>query len=118
MSDNLNIINIIDYGAKIDGYTDDSSAINLAFKELEGKNGGTVIFPTGNIRISEPIIIPDSGIRIQTASSYLTRITPLDNFTGDTILYFKNKRDGNKGINVDHGLFINCNNKQVHGIIV
>lgn len=118
MLNSNNVISITDYGAKIDGHTDDSVAIHKAFKAVEENNGGTVIFPTGNIRISEPILIPDSGIRIQAASSYLTRITPLDNFIGDTVFYFKNKRQGNKGINIDHGLFINCNNRLIHGIIV
>ncbi|MBC1499185.1 hypothetical protein HB943_01130 [Listeria weihenstephanensis] len=111
-------INILDCDAKVDGYSDDTEGINLAMKMMAANGGGTVIFPAGNIRISSPIIIPDSGIRIQTASSYLTRITPLDNFEGDKILYFKNKRDGNKGIHIDDGLFINCNSKKAHGIYV
>lgn len=111
-------INILDCGAKVDGYSDDTSYINLAMKMIEANGGGTVIFPAGTMRISSPIIIPDSGIRIQTASSYLTRISPLPNFVGDKILHFKNKRDGNKGIHIDSGLFIDCALNEVHGIYV
>ncbi|EMG27177.1 hypothetical protein X560_0951 [Listeria fleischmannii 1991] len=115
-----NIFYLTDYGVNNDGYSDSTSAINKVFEEIATSGGGTVVFPSGNIRISSPLIIPDSGIRIQTASSYLTKITPLDNFSGEAILFFKkaSNRSGNKGINLDHGININCNNKQTNGIII
>ncbi|MBC1210463.1 hypothetical protein HB815_05920 [Listeria booriae] len=40
-------INILDCGAKVDGFSDDTSYINFAMKMIEGNGGGTVIFPAG-----------------------------------------------------------------------
>lgn len=118
MSVREGVVSILDFGAKVDGYSDDSESINSAFIAIAANGGGTVIFPAGLIRISETIVIPESGIRIQAGSSYLTRIKPLESFTGKSIFYYQNNREGNKGLNIDDGLFIDCAGVKAHGIYV
>ena len=52
------IVNVKDYGATGNGVTDDYNSIMDAFNSLPS-NGGTVYFPAGNYRISQPIAIGD-----------------------------------------------------------
>jgi len=47
-------VNVMDFGAKGDGSTDDTSAIQAAITSLTS-TGGTVYFPIGNYKITSPI---------------------------------------------------------------
>lgn len=50
-----NFTNVKDYGAKGDGNTDDSTAIQTALDSLKAK-GGTIFFPAGTYKISKSIL--------------------------------------------------------------
>ena len=45
------IYNVKDYGAKADGTTIDTPAINRAIEEAASQGGGTIYFPRGRIRV-------------------------------------------------------------------
>lgn len=45
------IYNVKDYGAKADGTTIDSPAINRAIEEAASQGGGNRLFPCGRIRL-------------------------------------------------------------------
>jgi hypothetical protein len=49
------VYNIMDYGAKGDGTTDDAEAIQKAIDECSQAGGGTVLFPAGHVFMSGPI---------------------------------------------------------------
>jgi hypothetical protein len=51
-------INVKDYGAKGDGVTNDTSAIQSAVAVAKATGGGTLFFPTGNYRVVFPAGIP------------------------------------------------------------
>lgn len=57
---NMGIVNVKDFGAKGDGVTNDTAAIQLAVDVLEARGGGTLSFPDGDysftgITIKRPI---------------------------------------------------------------
>jgi hypothetical protein len=49
------VFNIMDYGAKGDGTTDDASAIQQAINKCSEAGGGTVLFPSGKTFMAGPI---------------------------------------------------------------
>ncbi len=60
-------VNVMAYGAKGDGVTDDSAAFNAAIASLGG-NGGTIIVPSGKFAIN--ILITQPNVRIEGQSAY------------------------------------------------
>ena len=50
-------INVKKYGAKGDGVTDDTLAIQTAFDDLYDKGGGEIYFPHGDYIVTEPILV-------------------------------------------------------------
>jgi hypothetical protein len=57
-------VNVKDYGAKGDGATDDTTAIQNAINaaKVQAQNrGGTVYFPPGDYLISAPLVLPRTG---------------------------------------------------------
>lgn len=50
-----NIYNVMDYGAKGDGKTDDAAAIQKAIDECTANGGGQVLLPSGHIFMAGPI---------------------------------------------------------------
>jgi hypothetical protein len=49
------------YGARADGYSDDSDAIQRAIDDVESRGGGTVLLPSGKIRLEGQIRISASN---------------------------------------------------------
>lgn len=52
-----NVYNVMKYGAKGDGRTDDARAIQKAIDQCSQKGGGQVVFPTGHTFLSGPLEI-------------------------------------------------------------
>ena len=50
-----NIYNVMDYGAKGDGTTDDAAAIQKAIDECSAKGGGQVLLPSGHVFMAGPV---------------------------------------------------------------
>lgn len=48
-------VNVIDFGAKGDGRTDDAPAIQKAIDACSESGGGQVLFPSGHTYLSGPI---------------------------------------------------------------
>jgi hypothetical protein len=65
------IYNVKSYGAKGDGITDDSAAINLALAACYNEGGGTVFFPDGTYKISGQFdSITNSVLTLPNAGGY------------------------------------------------
>ena len=78
------------YGARADGYSDDSDAIQRAIDDVESRGGGTVLLPSGTIRL-------EGQIRI-SASNTILRGTGMDRTTfyiPNSLKYY-GKRKGEK----------------------
>ncbi|MDR2914872.1 MAG: glycoside hydrolase family 28 protein [Tannerella sp.] len=67
-------VNIRDFGAKGDGITDDSKAINDAIKSLSEQGGGMVVIPKG-VWLTGPIYLADN-INLYTEESALVIFSP------------------------------------------
>lgn len=61
-------VSVLDFGAKGDGVTDDSVAINRALNSVVGKGGGQVVFPPGTYSIAAQLGKRWSGISSQEVS--------------------------------------------------
>jgi hypothetical protein len=69
------IVSVKDYGAKGNGTTDDTSAIQSAINAVFSHAGGALYFPNGTYRISSKLVIPvSSGWRIFGESRHGARI--------------------------------------------
>jgi hypothetical protein len=72
----MGVYNVKDYGAKGDGSTDDTAAINAAIAALPTpsaqEGGGIVYFPAGNYLVSSPITIARDNTVLQGAGMYQT----------------------------------------------
>ena len=80
---NTGIVNVKDFGAKGDGVTDDTAAIQAAID-----HGGLVIMPEGIYRISEGLIVNVNKTTFRGVSSRAI-ITPLSTFPdGGTLITF------------------------------
>jgi len=74
-------INVKDFGAKGDGITDDTAAIQAAIN-----NGHRIYFPHGNYIISQPLTFAKSGVKLFGESEYTTTIIPSSDFSGDALI--------------------------------
>ena len=77
-----NIVFVNDYGAKGDGITDDTSAIQQAVNDV---HCGEIRFYPGNYKITSPINLPERGIVFNGSGA---RVFAGDNFTGEYMIGF------------------------------
>lgn len=75
------IVNVKDFGAKGDGVTDDTTAIQYALNAF-GSSGGTVYMPVGNYVVSAPLLISNQSTTLQGAGFGANNVT----VTGATII--------------------------------
>jgi hypothetical protein len=77
------VVSVKDFGAKGDGKTNDSKAIQAAISHLNQTGGGVLYFPSGNYIMTSPIVI-NNNIRIKGSGKYNSvinikgRITAID----------------------------------------
>ena len=74
-------VNVMDYGAKADGVTDDTAAFAKALTAVN-QNGGTVFAPTGNYMIKSHLVIPSNV----TLEGVWTIPTAFSQMKGTTLL--------------------------------
>lgn len=72
-------VNVLDYGAKADGITDDTPAFNLAFDAVKSA-GGTVFVPAGRYMIKTNLAVP-RNVTLEGISNY-----PAVGVTGSVLL--------------------------------
>lgn len=76
------VYNVLAYGAKADGATDDATAINAAVQAAKAAKDagvgytGTVYFPPGIYVLGSPIVINTNGLKI---TGHRAMLKPLDN---------------------------------------
>lgn len=68
------LYNIRDYGALGDGVNDDTNSINKCIADVGSKGGGTIIFPIGDYKVTNTIIIAYSNITLRGDSSSKSRL--------------------------------------------
>ncbi|MBC1779164.1 glycosyl hydrolase family 28-related protein [Listeria booriae] len=118
-----NFANIEDFGAIGDGSRDDAPEINLAIQSLVRQKGGILYIPAKTYAIGSELIIDYPGIYIRSASPYFSTIKMKSTFNGESAIVFKPssrpKPDDYKlakGVGIENGLVINCNNQNAHAI--
>jgi len=66
------VFNVLDYGAKGDGKTDDAVAIQKAIDECNSEGGGQVLFPTGYTFLSGPVDLKSNvDIHLDVQSTWI-----------------------------------------------
>ncbi|MBU5487109.1 glycoside hydrolase family 55 protein [Clostridium sp. MSJ-8] len=68
------LYDIRNYGALGDGTNDDTIAINKCIEEVGSKGGGTILFSSGDYKVTDTIIISYSNITLSGDSSGKSRI--------------------------------------------
>jgi len=103
----LEIISVRDFGAKGDGKTDDSAAINaaIAYAKSTSYAGGRIWFPDGVYSIGAPIVLTGSGFSLVGSSP--KSVTIRANYQSGNIIQIgqsprslDNENDGIYGINL------------------
>ncbi|MEC0265133.1 glycosyl hydrolase family 28-related protein [Paenibacillus anseongense] len=79
------IYNVKDYGAKGDGVTDDTSAIQKAINAA-GKYGGKVFFPPGTYKVTSTLYVRYHNITLEGASPNSSVILVVGDY-GDTLVF-------------------------------
>lgn len=74
---------VVDYGAKFDGVTDDTLAINLALADAAAAGGGVVVLPIGTCVTSNALIITTNTALV--GQGFNTIIQPAANANFDVI---------------------------------
>jgi len=94
------IVNVVDYGAAPDDNKDDTEQVQRAFNDV-AETGGTIVFPSGTIDLSE-------GIQVLSSSSYVS-------------FYLKGDRSSviqlNGRGNVEYFSFVKANQVEFDGLI-
>jgi hypothetical protein len=58
------VVNVKDFGAKGDGVTDDTAAIQAAINSVSSRNGGEVRFNAGQYKVSSQLTVSTSGVKL------------------------------------------------------
>lgn len=83
-SDNSGIANVVDFGAKGDGVTDDTAAIQAAIDACNAAGGGIVTIPSGTYIVTETIVLK-TGVYLRGQGIYSTLIYLADGSDCDII---------------------------------
>ncbi|MGO0259323.1 glycosyl hydrolase family 28-related protein [Priestia aryabhattai] len=84
------VVNVKDYGAKGDGITDDTQAINAALDSIITE-GGTIFFPKGTYILSSQISKKPMGeLKILGEESTIKFVLPQNTLNSQTVLRFNN----------------------------
>lgn len=94
--DNL-IYNVRNFGARGDGATDDTTAIQTALNLAGLAGGGQVLLPAGTYRTNVPLVLTTDNIQLM-GQGKATTIQPLASFSGQALIYYGGAVSGN-GIN-------------------
>lgn len=87
------VYNVLDYGAKPDGTTLDTAAIQKALDECGDAGGGTVEFPAGNY-LSEPLVLRSATTVKLDPGATLQAVTHQSNFMKTPGDWLKAKSSG------------------------
>jgi len=90
-------VNAKTYGAKGDGVSDDTSALNAAIGVISSNGGGTLFLPAGSYRITSTITASNVPIWIEGEAPSTSSTT------GTSILVDTNNQSGLVFTNCDHG---------------
>lgn len=96
---NAGLVNVLEEGAKGDGVTDDTNAIQGA---IDKKKAGIVFFPKGTYCISDTITLPQAGFRILGDGTRATTIKALSTFpAGSPMVQLGNGQGRRASVRVD-----------------
>jgi hypothetical protein len=70
-SDTLPFLNVKEFGARGDGVTDDTAAIQTAINTAQSAGGGTVYFPAGQYLITSALTITAQYVHLRGANDHL-----------------------------------------------
>lgn len=107
-------INVKSFGAKGDGITDDTQAIQFAIDYVSSIGGGTVFIPDGDYRIIYGTgIYPKSNMTIKMATNTILRAIPNPDATFGSVIRLSNV----KNVTIDGGTLIGDKDQKTPGLI-
>jgi hypothetical protein len=115
-------VSVMDFGAKGDGSTDDTTAIQNAINAV-GATGGIVFFPIGTYNISLPLVLPATGgLTLKGYSRTQSKIvkTTTTAATGQTATIIPNGNgSATDNFNVDAAIIcLHGNNSYYYGLTI
>ena len=101
------VFNVLAYGAKGNGTTDDTSAIQAAITACQNNGGGVVFFPAGTYFISATLNITTDNVHLAGAG-WGSQLLASASFSGSYMLYVQSLSNFRYGIRIQE-LFFNGN---------
>ena len=111
------MINVLDYGAKGDGTTDDTAAMQAAIAAATGNGQSTLYIPTGTYIVKQQLNV--SQCSVMGDGVYASKIKAGSGYTGNNLMYVGSlsqnlvyqdfQLDGNTGVASVKGLLIEGN---------
>jgi hypothetical protein len=88
------VFNVKAYGAKGNGSTDDTQAIQKTISAVQNNGGGIVYFPEGTYLISASLSITQGGITLAGAGQTATTLLIADTYPNGDVITFTNLNTG------------------------
>ena len=121
---NNKVLNLVDFGAKGDGVTDDTDALQKALNKLT--EGSLLLIPPGNFKVNNPLVINQKQqvlIQGQGPGSKIIAGADMDNlllakgsFSGSTIdsVTFDAGSKAEVALRIEGGTYVNLNNLDIY----
>lgn len=94
-------VNVKDYGAKGDGTTDDTAAIQSAINAVESASTGIVYLPAGNYKTTAELVIDTAGTMLKGDGGHIEQTKITATHTTGAVIRIKHRSCGIESMTID-----------------